>query len=101
MTTARRLDGAGLATAIRAELAPQVAAFAAAHGRPPGLSVVLAGTRPESEIYVRNKLKAVAEAGCRGDLIRLAESASLDEALQTVARLNADPAVDAILVQSP
>jgi methylenetetrahydrofolate dehydrogenase (NADP+)/methenyltetrahydrofolate cyclohydrolase len=99
--TARRLDGAALAATIRAELAPRAAAFATAHGRPPGLSVVLAGNRPESEIYVRNKLKAVAEAGCRADLIRLAETASVDEALAAVARLNADTAVDAILVQSP
>jgi methylenetetrahydrofolate dehydrogenase (NADP+)/methenyltetrahydrofolate cyclohydrolase len=78
-----------------------VTAFAAAHGRPPGLAVVLMGERPESEIYVRNKIKAVSEAGCRADLVRLDETASLDLALETVRRLNADEAVDAILVQSP
>lgn len=98
---ARRLDGAAVAARIRAELVPRVAAFTAAHGRPPGLTVVLAGERPESEIYVRNKLKAVSEAGCRADLVRLGASASLDEALATVARLNTDDTVDAILVQSP
>jgi methylenetetrahydrofolate dehydrogenase (NADP+) / methenyltetrahydrofolate cyclohydrolase len=78
-----------------------VAAFTAVRGRPPALAVVLAGQRPESEIYVRNKLKAVAEAGCRADLIRLDEQARLDEALATIQRLNADEAIDAILVQSP
>jgi methylenetetrahydrofolate dehydrogenase (NADP+) / methenyltetrahydrofolate cyclohydrolase len=78
-----------------------VTAFRAARGRPPGLSVVLVGERPESEIYVRNKLKAVSESGCRGDLVRLAERASLDDVLATVARLNADDTVDAILVHSP
>jgi methylenetetrahydrofolate dehydrogenase (NADP+) / methenyltetrahydrofolate cyclohydrolase len=98
---ARRLDGAGLAAQIRAELAPRAAAFAARYGRPPGLGVILAGQRPESEIYVRNKLKAVSEAGCRGDLFRIAETATADEALETVARLNADDGIDAILVQSP
>jgi methylenetetrahydrofolate dehydrogenase (NADP+)/methenyltetrahydrofolate cyclohydrolase len=98
---ARRLDGVAVAAQIRAELVPRVAAFAAAQGRPPGLGVVLAGRRPESEIYVRNKLKAVSDAGCRADLVRVDESASLDEALATVARLNADDAIDAILVQSP
>jgi methylenetetrahydrofolate dehydrogenase (NADP+)/methenyltetrahydrofolate cyclohydrolase len=82
-------------------LVPQVAAFTAVRGRPPALAVVLAGQRPESEIYVRNKLKAVAEAGCRADLIRLDEQARLDEALATIQRLNADEAIDAILVQSP
>ena len=78
-----------------------MAAFTAARGRPPGFTVVLAGSRPESEIYVRNKIKAVAEAGCRGDLIRLSESDSVTTALQAVDRLNRDDAVDAILVQSP
>lgn len=99
--TARRLDGARLAATIRAELAPRVAAFRARHGRPPGLGVVLAGARPESELYVRHKLKAASEAGCRADLVRLDEHASLADALDTVARLNADEGVDAILVQSP
>jgi methylenetetrahydrofolate dehydrogenase (NADP+)/methenyltetrahydrofolate cyclohydrolase len=65
------------------------------------LAVVLAGSNPASEIYVRNKLKAVAAAGCRGELVRLGETASVDEALATVARLNAEPWVDGILVQSP
>jgi methylenetetrahydrofolate dehydrogenase (NADP+)/methenyltetrahydrofolate cyclohydrolase len=98
---ARRLDGAAVAAQIRAELVPRAAAFTAAHGRPPGLAVVLAGQRPESEIYVRNKLKAVSDAGCRAELFRLDESASLNDALATVDRLNADDAIDAILVQSP
>lgn len=99
--SARRLDGAGLARTIRAELIPRVAAFSSAHGRPPGLAVVLAGNNPASEIYVRNKIKTVAEAGCRADLVRLDATASLDDALATVRRLNADEGIDAILVQSP
>jgi methylenetetrahydrofolate dehydrogenase (NADP+)/methenyltetrahydrofolate cyclohydrolase len=98
---ARRLDGVACAARIREELAPRIAAFGARHGRAPGLCVVLAGTRPESEIYVRNKIKTVSEAGCRAELFRLPEHASLDEALALVARLNADDECDAILVQSP
>jgi methylenetetrahydrofolate dehydrogenase (NADP+)/methenyltetrahydrofolate cyclohydrolase len=98
---ARRLDGAALAVKIRAELAPRVAAFTARHGRPPGLAIVLAGERPESEIYVRNKLKAVSDAACRAELHRLSERASIDEALARVEQLNRDDSVDAILVQSP
>ena len=101
MTMARRLDGAAVAAQIRAELAPRAAAFSTRHARPPGLGVVLAGQRPESEIYVRNKLKAVNEAGCRAELLRIDEHASLDEALSAVDRLNRDDATDAILVQSP
>jgi methylenetetrahydrofolate dehydrogenase (NADP+)/methenyltetrahydrofolate cyclohydrolase len=65
------------------------------------LSVVLAGQDPASEVYVRNKLKAAAAAGCRAELVRLTEHATLEEALAAVARLNGDEATDAILVQSP
>jgi methylenetetrahydrofolate dehydrogenase (NADP+) / methenyltetrahydrofolate cyclohydrolase len=99
--SARRLDGAALAKIIRAELAPRVTSFTASAGRPPGLAVVLAGENPASEIYVRNKIKTVADAGCRADLVRVDARASLEDALETVARLNADDGIDAILVQSP
>ena len=99
--SARRLDGAALAAQIRTELMPRVAAFASTAGRPPGLGVLLAGQRPESEVYVRNKIKAVAEAGCRGELVRLDESAPLTDAIGAVQRFNADERIDAILVQSP
>lgn len=63
--------------------------------------MVLAGHNPASEVYVRNKIKTVGAAGCRAELMRLNESASLAEALALVTALNADDAIDAILVQSP
>ena len=99
--TARRLDGVVCAARIREDLAPRIAAFAGRHGRPPGLGVVLAGQNPASEVYVRNKIKTVSGAGCRAELFRLDSSATLDQALALVGRLNADEAIDAILVQSP
>jgi methylenetetrahydrofolate dehydrogenase (NADP+)/methenyltetrahydrofolate cyclohydrolase len=89
------------AARIRDELAPRIQAFQHRHGRPPGLAVVLAGQNPASEVYVRNKIKTVSRAGCRAELLRLAAAAPLDEALALVRRLNADDAIDAILVQSP
>jgi len=89
------------ATRIREDLAPRIAAFTTRYGRPPGLAVVLAGHNPASEVYVRNKIKTVGAAGCRAELMRLNESASLAEALALVTALNADDAIDAILVQSP
>ena len=98
---ARVLDGQALAKRIREELAPQVAAFAAQHGRPPGLGIVLVGHDPASEVYVRNKLKAAGEAGMRSDLERLPETAALSDALALVERLNRSDAHDGILVQSP
>ena len=89
------------AARIREDVAPRIIAFTERHGRPPGLGVVLAGQNPASEVYVRNKIKTVASAGCRAELFRLDQSASVDEALALVRRLNADEAFDAILVQSP
>jgi methylenetetrahydrofolate dehydrogenase (NADP+)/methenyltetrahydrofolate cyclohydrolase len=98
---ARRLDGKAWAERLRAEAEPRIQAFAARHGRPPGLAVVLAGSNPASEVYVRNKIATVNAHGCRGELFRLPATASLDEALSLVVRLNADDEVDAVLVQSP
>ncbi len=98
---ARRLDGTAWAARLRDEVRPRVEAFTARHGRPPGLAVVLAGHDPESEVYVRNKITTVNAHGCHGHLHRLPATASLDEALTLVRALNADEAVDGILVQSP
>ena len=63
--------------------------------------MVLAGQNPASEVYVRNKIKTVAAAGCRAELFRLDAAATLGEALALVQTLNDDEAIDAILVQSP
>jgi methylenetetrahydrofolate dehydrogenase (NADP+) / methenyltetrahydrofolate cyclohydrolase len=99
--SARRLDGTAWAARLRDEVQPRVDAFTRMHGRPPGLAVVLAGHDPASEIYVRNKVATVGAHGCHGALHRLPATASLDEALALVGRLNADDSVDGILVQSP
>jgi methylenetetrahydrofolate dehydrogenase (NADP+) / methenyltetrahydrofolate cyclohydrolase len=99
--TARVLDGQALAARMQREIRPQVAEFARMRGRPPGLAIVLVGNDPASEVYVGHKLKAGAEIGFRADLNRLPDSASLDETLALVARLNRDPVYDGILVQSP
>jgi methylenetetrahydrofolate dehydrogenase (NADP+)/methenyltetrahydrofolate cyclohydrolase len=98
---ARILDGQALALRMQRELMPEVAAFTAQYGRPPGLAIVLVGDNPASEVYVRNKLKSGAAAGFRADLERLPATAALDDTLALVARLNASPVHDGILVQSP
>ncbi len=99
--TARILDGQALAARMQQEIRPQVAGFTQRHGRPPGLAIVLAGNDPASEVYVGHKLKAGAQVGFKADLNRLPETATIDETLAVVARLNSDPAYDGILVQSP
>lgn len=99
--TARLLDGRAIAAAIRESVLPDVHAFTARTGRPPGLGIVLVGEDPSSEIYVRNKIRAGTDSGLRVDLQRLPGDATLDELLSVVARLNASDAHDGILVQSP
>jgi methylenetetrahydrofolate dehydrogenase (NADP+) / methenyltetrahydrofolate cyclohydrolase len=99
--TARLLDGQALGARMQQEIAPQVAGFTRQHGRPPGLALVLVGHNPASEVYVRNKMKAGTGIGFRVDLERLPETATLQDALALVERLNASPVHDGILVQAP
>lgn len=98
---ARLIDGTAIAAEIRASAIPAVQAFTARAGRPPGLGIVLVGNNPASEVYVRNKVKAGSDAGLWVDLQRLPATASLDELLDLVARLNASNPHDGILVQAP
>ncbi len=95
------LDGKKLAETVRAEVKVGVDAFIKAHGRAPGLEVVLVGEDPASQVYTRNKEKAAREVGIRGRLHTLAATTSEAEVLDLVKRLGADDAVDGILVQLP
>ncbi len=99
--SARLLDGQALAARMQQEIRPQVAEFTRRRGRPPGLAIVLVGQDPASEVYVGHKLKAGTEIGFRADLNRLPETATLDETLALVQRLNREEVYDGILVQSP
>jgi methylenetetrahydrofolate dehydrogenase (NADP+) / methenyltetrahydrofolate cyclohydrolase len=95
--TARILDGKALGARLRAGLAARIA------GLPfkPGLRVVRVGEDPASGVYVRNKDRAAAEAGFDSATIHLPETTTEADLLAQIARLNADPAVDGILVQLP
>jgi methylenetetrahydrofolate dehydrogenase (NADP+) / methenyltetrahydrofolate cyclohydrolase len=99
--SARLLDGNAVAGAIRQAVLPDVKAFTDASGRPPGLGIILVGDNPASEIYVRNKIKAGGESGLWVDLQRLPATASLDDLLALVDRLNRSESHDGILVQAP
>jgi methylenetetrahydrofolate dehydrogenase (NADP+)/methenyltetrahydrofolate cyclohydrolase len=99
--TAQLLDGKAIAAKVREEVAKDAARFAAEHGRAPGLEVVLVGDDPASHVYVKNKEKAAAQAGIRGVVHRLPASTSQRELLDLIAKLDADDAVDGILVQLP
>jgi methylenetetrahydrofolate dehydrogenase (NADP+)/methenyltetrahydrofolate cyclohydrolase len=98
---AKLIDGKLIAKAVRDEVRLGVQAFLAERGRRPGLHVVLAGDDSASAVYVRNKEKAAEEVGMAGAVHRLPASVTEAELLGLVQRLNADPAVDGILVQLP
>jgi methylenetetrahydrofolate dehydrogenase (NADP+)/methenyltetrahydrofolate cyclohydrolase len=99
--TARIIDGKAIAQKVRDEVRARAARFTAAHGRAPGLDVVLVGEDPASVVYTRNKEKASNDAGLRGRLHKLPEGTSEAELCALVASLSGDDAVDGILVQLP
>ncbi|HEV3162857.1 MAG TPA: tetrahydrofolate dehydrogenase/cyclohydrolase catalytic domain-containing protein, partial [Isosphaeraceae bacterium] len=99
--TARILDGKALALSIRAEAAREVAALAAEAQVVPGLTVVLVGENPASQVYVRSKQNACKAAGMRGEVLKLAADVSEAALLDTIDSLNANRAVHGILVQLP
>jgi methylenetetrahydrofolate dehydrogenase (NADP+) / methenyltetrahydrofolate cyclohydrolase len=98
---ARIIDGKAAAARLRAEIAAEVRGFAATHGRPPGLQVVLVGDQAASRAYVRTKARMALEVGIDGGLIELAADVSERTLRARIAALNEDPAVDGILVQLP
>jgi methylenetetrahydrofolate dehydrogenase (NADP+)/methenyltetrahydrofolate cyclohydrolase len=97
---ARMLNGVEIAAAIKAEVAEEVRALKA-EGITPGLTVVLVGHVPASEIYVRSKVKASGELGIRSEMLTPPESATTEEMLAVIAELNARDEVDGILIQLP
>ncbi len=99
--SARILDGKALAQQIKEQVAGEVAALQGRSGRVPGLTVVLVGENPASQVYVRNKQNACKAAGMRGTLLRLPADVSESQLLSTIDELNADPDVHGILVQLP
>jgi methylenetetrahydrofolate dehydrogenase (NADP+)/methenyltetrahydrofolate cyclohydrolase len=99
-STAQLIDGKAIAAEVRAELTALVAARPAGL-RPPGLAVVQVGEDPASTVYVRNKKQACEGTGMRSFGFDLPESTSQEELLALITRLNADDAVDGILIQLP
>jgi methylenetetrahydrofolate dehydrogenase (NADP+)/methenyltetrahydrofolate cyclohydrolase len=99
--SANIIDGKAVAARLRARIATQVTDFGTAAGRAPGVAVVLVGEDPASAVYVRSKGKATREAGMESIEHRLAADVGQAELLALIDTLNADPAVDGILVQLP
>ena len=98
--TGRIIDGVSLAAKIREEVAKRSATLIAA-GTKPGLAVVLVGSDPASQVYVKNKVAACQKAGLHSVLEQYPSSMTQAELLERVRVLNADPAIHGILVQLP
>ena len=94
--TATLMDGKALAARIRAGVAEEVAGLGHV-----GLATVLVGDDPASDVYIRGKQTAAAEAGIDARDVRLPAETTDEELLAVVAELNADDAVDGLLVQLP
>ncbi len=101
MADARIIDGKAFAADLRTRVGAEVARHRAEGGAQPGLAVVLVGENPASEVYVRNKARQTAEVGMQSFEHKLGAETSEAELLDLVGRLNADPAVNGILVQLP
>ncbi len=99
--TATIIDGKAFAQTVRDGVARDVATLATTHGIKPGLAVVIVGHDPASQVYVRNKVRQTAEAGMNGFHFELPEDTPEAELIAKVNALNADPAVNGILVQLP
>ena len=98
---ARIIDGKRLAAGLRSRVAGEVARLKEETGETPGLAVVLVGDDPASQVYVRSKARMTGEVGMRSFEHRLDASTSQQELMDLIDRLNADRAVDGILVQLP
>jgi methylenetetrahydrofolate dehydrogenase (NADP+)/methenyltetrahydrofolate cyclohydrolase len=98
--TATLIDGLAIAKSLRLHAAERARACIS-KSRPAGLAVVLIGSNPASQVYVRNKVKACTEAGITSRLIEKPENLSEAELLRIIDDLNHDPEIDGILVQLP
>jgi methylenetetrahydrofolate dehydrogenase (NADP+) / methenyltetrahydrofolate cyclohydrolase len=99
--TATIIDGKAIAQELRSRIATAAAELSKQHGVVPGLAVVLVGTDPASDVYVRTKSKAVTDAGMRSFDHKLPVTTSQAELMALIERLNADTDVHGILVQLP
>jgi methylenetetrahydrofolate dehydrogenase (NADP+)/methenyltetrahydrofolate cyclohydrolase len=99
--SARIIDGKLIAADLRRAVAEEVHRLAASHDLQPGLAVVLVGDNPASKSYVGSKSRALVEVGMKTFDFHLLASTTEGELLDLIQKLNADPAVNGILVQLP
>ncbi len=99
--TAQIIDGRAIAQTHRARIATEIETMTARDLRSPGLAVVLVGSDPASQVYVRNKRKACEEVGIVSHSYDLPSGTPQTDLLALIDQLNADRSIDGILVQLP
>jgi methylenetetrahydrofolate dehydrogenase (NADP+)/methenyltetrahydrofolate cyclohydrolase len=99
--TARRLEGKPIADEIRAAVAEDVVSFTAAHGRPPGLAVVIVGRDAPSIVYLEQIIRGCAKVGIDARFVELEGEATEEAVVATIRDLNNDPRIDGVIVQMP
>ncbi len=95
------IDGKIISASARASIAERTAAFEAKTGVKPGLAVVIVGSDPASQVYVRNKKKGCEEVGFYSEVHEMPEETTMDELLAKIENLKNNPAIHGILVQLP
>src|SRR6266576_4710520 len=100
-SSARLLEGAPIANEIRTAVAEDVATFTAANGRPPGLAVVIVGRDAPSTVYLEQILRGCNRAGIQAGFVELEGEATEASVAATIRAVNADTAVDGVIVQMP
>ncbi len=98
---AKIIDGKAISAAVRAEIKAGTQSFIEKTGVTPGLAVVIVGTDPASQVYVRNKRKACTEVGFYSEAYELPEATTQEELETLIDRLNENPKIHGILVQLP
>ena len=99
--TAAVIDGVAVAAKIRAECRERVQHIVAQCGTPPGLAVILVGSDPASQVYVRNKIRACADVGIASLRFNFALDVDPEAVIDKIEELNRDPDIHGILVQLP
>ena len=95
------IDGKAISAQIRSEIKEKTAKFAQDNGFKPGLAVIIVGSDPASQVYVRNKRRACDEVGFYSEAYELPEETTQEELIALVDKLNADPKIHGILCQLP
>ena len=95
------LDGKALSNKMKQELKDQISTLVEKYASVPTLSIVVVGSNPASEIYVRNKVKSATNIGMKASVTKLDENVTMDELIKVVDDLNNDKEVNGIMVQLP